>query len=133
MAAAVAAVGEDLAVSRVQRTVAVYSCCHRASAFRKSTSRIPGTALRSSDASSSPGSLMRQLQEPAATGRILVDRAGRRFELGVDLDDFAGDRRVDFARGLHALDDGGLGALRQRLADARAAPRNTTSPSCACA
>ena len=47
MAAAVAVVGEDLSVPRVQRIVAVYSCAMAVCPLRKSTSRIPGTALRS--------------------------------------------------------------------------------------
>src|SRR5918995_1261955 len=59
------------------------------------------------------------LEEPAAAGRILVDGAGRALEVAVDLDDLAGDRRVDLARGLDALDHGGLGALGDRLADGR--------------
>ena len=57
--------------------------------------------------------------ERVAAGRVLVHSAGGGFEIAVDLDDLAGNRRVDFARGLHALDDRGFIALCKRLADAR--------------
>src|SRR3954451_20268155 len=58
-----------------------------------------------------------ELHEPAASGRILVDGARRTLELAVDLDDVARNGRVDLARSLHALDDGRLATLGDRLAD----------------
>ncbi len=70
-------------------------------------------------ASSSPASVTFSFRnQPRPAGSSLTV-PGVDFELAVHRDHFAGDRRVDFARGLHALDDGGLGALVESLADAR--------------
>ena len=94
-----------------QRTVARVFVRHRASRLQRSTSRIPGIAPRSSVRRARPRSLIFILRNQPRAGRVFVDRAGRRFERGVDRDHFAGNRRVDFACGLHALDHGGFARL----------------------
>ena len=73
------------------------------------------------------------LQEPALARRVLVDqRRARPSELAVDLDDLAGDGRIDLARRLDAFDHRRLAALASVLPTSGSSTK-TTSPSWACA
>ena len=58
------------------------------------------------------------MNQPAPSGASLT-LCGRVGEGVVDLDHLAGDRGEDLARRLDRLDDGGLGALGELLADVR--------------
>ena len=66
--------------------------------------------------SASPALSLKNQPSPSAAR---LTRAGSSTRAAFDLDHLAADRRVDLARGLHALDHAGLGALGDGGADLR--------------